>query len=70
MGGENRIVLHRADKIQNGHIRGVVDLYSKASAAHRQSIQECDWSDKEQSKENRMGCRYARDGGMGTCVNR
>ena len=49
------MVLHRADKIQNGHVWGVVELYSKASGAHRQSIQECDWSGKEQSKRTHDG---------------
>ena len=68
MGGEGHIVLHKADKIQNGQVQ-IVELYSKASEAHRQSIQECDWRGEEQSKENRMGCRYARDGRMGMLRN-
>jgi hypothetical protein len=58
------IVLQKEDKIQTGQVQ-IVELYSKASGAHRQNIQECDWRGEEQSKENRMGCRYARDERMG-----
>lgn len=65
MGGGRHIELHRAERIQNGYVRGVVELYSKSVSGRIVKASRIAIGATKNNQKKGMDCRYARDGGMG-----